>query len=205
MLTYTIIHHNLQGGKLKVSTLKNLLNASYEPKDKVNNYVLDKNLSSKTSKVYYDPSTNKAVVAHMGTSGLTDWFNNFIYGLGGKKLYKFTSRYKQAKKVQEEATKKYGNDNISTIGHSQGGLQAELLGSPTHEIITLNKATRPFSNIKHLNQYDIKTQKDIVSSLNPLQGYSTNDLVIPSESKNPLKEHSIETLERLDPNLEVGK
>jgi len=205
MLTYTLIHHNLQGGKLKVSTLKNLLNASYEPKDKVNNYVLDKNLSSKTSKVYYDPSTNKAVVAHMGTSGLTDWFNNFIYGLGGKKLYKFTNRYKQAKKVQEEAAKKYGNDNISTIGHSQGGLQAELLGSPTHEIITLNKATRPFSNIKHLNQYDIKTQKDIVSSLNPLQGYSSNDLIIPSESKNPLKEHSIETLERLDPNLEVGK
>jgi hypothetical protein len=43
---------------------------------------------------YYNPNTNKAVVAHMGTSGLTDWFNNFIYGLGGKKLYKHTSRYK---------------------------------------------------------------------------------------------------------------
>lgn len=205
VLTYTLIHHNTKGGKLKVNTLKNLLNASYEPKEKVDNYLMDKTLSSKTSKVYYDPKTKKAVVAHMGTSGLTDWFNNFIYGLGGKKLYKYTSRYKQAKKVQDEAGKKYGDNNISTIGHSQGGLQAELLGSPTHEIITLNKATRPFSNVKQLNQYDVRTQKDIVSALNPLQGYSENDLVIPSKSKNILKEHSIETLERLDPNLEIGK
>lgn len=206
MLTYTIIHHQeSKGGKLSVKNLKNLLHASYEPKEQVGKYTLDKNLSSKSSKVYFNPETNKAVVAHRGTSGITDWFNNFIYGLGGKKLYKFTPRYREAKKVQEEAGKKYGNENISTIGHSQGGLQAELLGSPTHEIITLNKATRPFSNIKHINQYDVKTQKDIVSSLNPLQNYSENDLIIPSKTSNILQEHSIDVLNRLPEEQEIGK
>ena len=85
MLTYTLLHHNIKGGKLKISTLKDLLNASYEPKDNIGDFKLDKDLSSKTSKVYYNPETKKTVVAHMGTSGLSDWFNNFIYGLVLKK------------------------------------------------------------------------------------------------------------------------
>ena len=54
-----------------------------------------------------------------------------------------TPRYKEALQVQQQAEKKYGAKNISTIGHSQGGYQAQLLGANTQEIITLNKATRP--------------------------------------------------------------
>jgi hypothetical protein len=203
-LTYTLIHHRLKGGKLKVGDLKGLLNAAYKPHDKVGDFVLDKDLSSKTSKVYTNPNTKQTVVAHRGTSGISDWFNNALYALGGKKLYKLTPRYKEAEKVQNEAIKKYGADTISTIGHSSGGLQAELLGSPTHEIITLNKATRPFSNVKHINEYDVRTQNDIVSALNPLQNYSENDLVIPSKSRNILSEHGTDTLDRLDPNLDIG-
>lgn len=84
-------------------------------------------------------------------------------------------------------------------------MQAELLGSPTHEVITLNKATRPFSNVKHINEYDVRTQNDIVSALNPLQNYSENDLVIPSKSRNIISEHGTDTLDRLDPNLDIGK
>ena len=207
-ITYTVIHNfagDTKGGELAVKDLKDLLNASYDPRDNVNDYALDKELSTNTSKVFYDSKSKRAVVAHKGTSGITDWFNNMIYGLGGKKLYKMTTRYKEAKKVQDAAAAKYGNSNISTIGHSQGGLQAEMLGSPTHETITLNKATRPFSNTKELNQYDVRTQHDIVSSLNPLQKYSPNDIIIDSDTKNPLTEHSIDTLERLDPNMKIGK
>jgi hypothetical protein len=205
MLTYTLIHHAITGGKLKVDDLKGLLNASYIAKDKVGDFDIDRELSTKTSKVYYNPKTRQAVVAHRGTSGLTDWFNNAVYGLGGKPLYKLTSRYKQAKSVQDKAISKYSPDKITTIGHSQGGLQAELLGSPTHETITLNKATRPFSNTKAINQYDIRTQKDIVSALNPLEKYTDRDIIIKSKGSSPLEEHSIDVLDRLDKNMLIGK
>ena len=91
------------------------------------------------------------------------------------------------------------------MGHSQGGLQAELLGKDSNEIITLNKATQPFENKKQKNQYDIRTEKDIVSRLNPFQGKSKNDIVIPSDKKSSyLQEHGIDTLDRLG-NIEVGR
>jgi hypothetical protein len=81
------------------------------------------------------------------------------------------------------------------VGHSQGGLQAELLGKDSNEIITLNKATWPFEYKKQKNQYDIRTEKDIVSRLNPFQGKSKNDIVIPSNKKSSyLQEHGINTL-----------
>jgi hypothetical protein len=54
-----------------------------------------------------------------------------------------TSRYRDAERVRKKAEKKCGHKSISTIGHSQGGLQAELLGKNSKETITLDKATRP--------------------------------------------------------------
>ena len=60
----------------------------------------------------------------------------------------------------------------STIGHSQGGYQAQLLGANTKEIITLNKATRPqefiYGSSKKSNQYDVRAQGDLVSFLEVL-------------------------------------
>jgi hypothetical protein len=113
-------------------------------------------LSSKTSKVFVNPQTGQTVVAHRGTSGWSDWLNNGIWALGGNDAYKKTARYKEAEKVQRDAEQKYGAKNVTTIGHSQGGLQAELLGKNVHEIITLNEATRPFTNSTHDNQYDVR-------------------------------------------------
>jgi hypothetical protein len=200
------IHHSSKkGGKISIGNLKNLLNASYNNKQsEVGDYVLDPTLSSKTSKVYLNPNTGQVVVAHRGTSGFSDWLNNAVYAYGGEHLYKQTPRYKEAEKVQHNAYEKYGKENISTIGHSQGGLQAELLGEKSKEIITLNKATRPFENTKHENQYDIRSEKDLVSRLNPFQPKSEKDIIIPSHSKNYLKEHSIDTLNRLDSDKDVG-
>ena len=200
-----IVHHATKGGKLSVDSLKGLLTASYDDKqDKVDNFEKDKSISSKTSKVYIDPNTGQVVVAHKGTSGLSDWLNNAVYAVGGKKLYKYTPRYKESERVQKEAEAKYGKERVSTIGHSQGGLQAELLGDNSNEIITLNKATRPFSNTKHENQYDIRTENDLVSSLNPFTPKSHHDIIIPSTTKSYLTEHGIDTLGRLDKNRMVG-
>tara|TARA_R110002126_G_scaffold53413_2_gene144389 strand:- start:3773 stop:5083 length:1311 start_codon:yes stop_codon:yes gene_type:complete len=192
------------GKGLSAKNLKELLKASYSPKDKVGDFVMDKSLSSKTSKVYQNPQTGQVVVAHQGTQGWADWGNNLVYAVGGKWAYEKTPRYKEAKKVQEEAQQKYGAKNITTIGHSQAGLQAEMLGKDTKEIITLNKASRPFSNTKAPNQFDLRSKLDIVSSLNPFESSTSRDVKIHPESLNPLTEHSTDVLERLDPEAIIG-
>jgi len=201
----TVIHHAKKGGALEVGTLKNLLKASYDKKTReTDGFQKDQDLSTKTSKVYYNPETNQTVVAHKGTTGFTDWFNNLAYAVGGETLYKTTDRYKQAKKVQKSAQQKYGRDNITTVGHSQGGLQAELLGKKGKEIITLNKATKPFGNTRSKNQYDIRAEGDYVSSFNPFQVGPKNETTIKSEHFNPLAEHGLDTLDRLDSKQKIG-
>jgi hypothetical protein len=194
---FLVHHETIKKGKgLKADTMKGMLDATYGKKqDNIDGYVLDKDLSKGKSKVYYNPQTNHAVVAHRGTSGFSDWANNLAYAVGGKELYKLTPRYKEAKEQQQSAHKKYGKKNISTIGHSQGGLQAELLGKNTKEIITLNKATRPFDDLKQENQFDVRSKGDIVSKLNPFE--PNYDYKIKAESKNPLTEHSTNVLNRL--------
>jgi len=194
----------INGGKLKVNEIKDLVKSTHRNNNKAGDFELDNEISSSTSKVYRNPNTNQVVVSHRGTKGSKDNINNGVYALGGKELYKYTPRYKEAKRVQDKANKKYGNDNITTLGYSQGGLQAEMLGNNSKEVITLNKSTRPFSNKKSKNQYDIQTQNDIISHLNPFQIKNKNEVIIPSKSNNLLKEHSSNTLDRLDPNLNIG-
>jgi len=79
-----------------------------------------------------------------------------------------------------------------------------MLGKDTKEIITLNKASRPFSNTKAPNQFDLRSKLDIVSSLNPFESSSSRDVKIHPESLNPLTEHSTDVLERLDPETIIG-
>lgn len=196
----------MEGGRLSTQNLKGLLDASYDPKQKkVGDFVLDKELSSGTSKVYRNEKTGQVVVAHRGTAGISDWGNNAIYAIGGKQAYKLTSRYREAEKVQRRAEKKYGASNVSTIGHSQGGLQSELLGGRSKEIITLNKATLPFESNTNKNQYDVRSSRDVVSGLNPFAKKSKKNVNIKAKTYNPLTEHSGDILDRLDKNRTIGK
>lgn len=196
----------MEGGKLSTQNLKGLLDASYDPrKKKVGDFVLDKELSSGTSKVYRNTKSGQVVVAHRGTAGIMDWGNNAVYALGGKEAYKLTPRYKEAEKVQRRTEKKYGASNVSTIGHSQGGLQSELLGGRSKEIITLNKATRPFESNRNKNQFDVRSDRDVVSGLNPFARKSKRDVNIKAQTYNPLTEHSGDVLNRLGKNRQIGK
>lgn len=203
-----VIHDNITGGKISTSDLSGLLKASYNKKiNNVGGFVKDDKLSSKTSKVYHNKDTGQTVVAHRGTSGFTDWLNNAVYAVGGESPYKMTPRYKEASKVQKRAESKYGSDNVSTIGHSQGGLQAEMLGKKSHEIITLNKATRPFGTVSGKNQYDISSDKDLISSFNPFHHLNKkgNEIIVPSKSSNIINEHKINILNRLEKDKMIGK
>jgi hypothetical protein len=197
------------GGKVKVKHIRSFLNESYEkaPKETIDDWVLDKDLSTDRAKVYHNSKTNQTSITHTGTDSATDWGNNLVYGLFGKKGYKYTKRYKQAEEAQKKALKKYGAENLSTLGHSQSGLILEILaqkGLKGREAITLNKATRLGSNEKQEGQYDIRTSGDVVSALNPLQKKNKNDIVIKSKTYNPLTEHSPDVLLGLNQEDYIG-
>jgi hypothetical protein len=187
----------INGNGLKANTFKELLEASYSGKEEVEGFIMDKSISSKTSKVFVHPS-GQVVVAHQGTASVMDWGNNAVYALTGDTGYKFTPRYKEARKVQEAAEKKYGAKNITTIGHSQGAYQAQLLGANSREIITLNKATRPqevlYGSSKKKNQYDVRATGDLVSLFrNPFQTKNDKNLNVIG---NPLTSHSTGVLDK---------
>jgi hypothetical protein len=201
------------GGKLKAKEVKDFLDASYDktpPKD-LDGYLLDTELSTDTAKVYYNPEKNHAITIHRGTEGITDWGNNLAYFLG---YYDYTPRYKQGKSVQDKAETKYGKQNISTLGHSQGAVLARKLGSDTKEVINVNPlytTERPKKN-----EYNIRSSTDIVSGLYApvakareilYPNYSKkHDITIPSQSATDvLGEHSYNILDRMgDAEIGVG-
>jgi hypothetical protein len=203
------------GGKLSVENIQALLKASYQadPNDNINGFVLDPNLSNADVKTYYNPSTGQAVVSHKGTQGTMDWGNNLVFGVGGEKAYKLTPRYQNSERIQKEAEKKYGAKNVSTIGHSQGGLLAQMVGKNSKEIITYNKASSPFgSSATPTNQYDIRTTGDVVSGaqfLNPrnwfgfASGKKGNEITIPSKATG-VEAHDLEQFKYLDSNQMIG-
>jgi len=93
-----------------------------------------------------------------------------------------------------ELEKKYSPEDMTIIGHSQGGLLAEIVLSNARERITLNKATRPQDFLfrrRRKNQYDIRSRFDPVSFF-PLE---KSNYTIHGVSMNPLKQHSPNILE----------
>ena len=195
----------MKGGKLKASTVKKLLQNSYSnrQKDEIDGFYRDEKLSGNRAQVYYNPETGEAHVIHRGTQGLVDWKNNIAYGLNN---YESTDRYKHGKKIQDEAEKKYGAENVNTIGHSQGAMLANKLGKNTKNIIAVDRPV----NLRDLltktsgdNTTDIRTKNDLVSYLMPYQmkGDKSNLITIPSETRDPLFEHSTDRLNKLGDKL----
>jgi hypothetical protein len=192
-----------KGGAVSAENLQNFYEQSYQdnPTENINGYIYDPEISHATAKTYYNPETKHAVITHRGTKESSDWLNNLAYVSG---LYNYTNRYKQGKKAQEEAEKKYGAENISTLGHSQGAVLSRKLGKNTKEIINLNPAYT--TEIPHKNEYNIRSSSDIVSALyKPVSWLNKNSITVPSKSWfNVLGEHKPEILSRLDPHRMIG-
>jgi hypothetical protein len=73
-------------------------------------------ISKSTGVVYHNPLTNETVVSHRGTQGVIDWANNLAYAVGA---YELTPRYREGKKIQDEAEKKYGKTRKETNGRKR--------------------------------------------------------------------------------------
>jgi hypothetical protein len=196
-------NEGLSGGALTARELKRTLAASYDdvPMDATNDFKVDKELSGKRTKVFYDASTGRTVVAHRGTASIQDVGTDIGLAVGFR-----GKRFAHAKKVQKQAEAKYGTANMDTIGHSLAGVIAEEVGKNSKNVITMNKAVvDPFRrNLK--NQTDVKTSNDPVSALNRFSSNKAH--VIASQKFNPLKpfkEHTVTTLKRVKKDKQYGR
>jgi hypothetical protein len=194
----------IEGTGMIAGDISRFLSKSYDKKPSdMGDYKVDKKLSGQRVQVYHNPETDKTIVVHRGTASLQDWGTNvaMAFGIKGK-------RYKHAKKIQDQAEEKYGKKNIITMGHSQGGRWAELLGRDTAEVITLNKPTLPLDVIGRdkvpKNQTDIKTTKDPVSVFRKYQGGNKAEEIVSNIIANPIAEHSVSVLDRLPEDKYLG-
>ena len=178
-------------------------------------------MSQMTARAYVNESLKHVIVTHRGT-GMenygSDLLNNAVYASSpaGIMAYKLTPRYIRAKAVQDAAHKKYKASKgwtVDTTGHSQGGLLSHLLGTKSKNSIGFNPASKSESLGK--NQYIVRSSFDAVSALSgPAQamneslypGWSKHHYItIPAETKNPITEHGVPILDRLDPEMIIGK
>ncbi len=182
---------------MEVKTIGKLLSNSYKDNQArvIDGFSRDDELSGKRAQVYKNDLTGQAYVVHRGTQGIQDVVTDVKLAFGDKS----GKRFKHAQKIQNQANEKFGNENITTLGHSLGASIAEKVGKSTGKIITLNKPVNISDSISvkvPMKQIDIKTQNDPVSILRGFQK-GKKPTVIKSLSKNPLTEHKVNVINRL--------
>jgi hypothetical protein len=200
--------HALKGRGLNTADIQSFIQNGYHDRelDRVGDFELDKDLSTKKAQVYHNPTTGEVVVNNRGTkkTSLADWSNNLQYIMGG---YEDTERMKQAERVQKQAIKKYGKVDIN-VGHSQGGIITRNLNKQglTKEVINVNPATI-FEKQKK-NETVIRSSGDVVSALQALNPFGNQKkkktYTVKALSSNPITEHGESILERMG-NVFVGK
>lgn len=179
------------GRGLSSREIEKFTKASYKKKKdarSIGDYKLDTKLSSRKNKVYVNPA-GKVVVANAGTSNLSDWANNLAIPFG---LHHKTQRYKDAKKIQKQAIRKYGKENITNVAHSQSGNIVNNFAKHglTNEAVAVNPAILG-KHDKHVKV--IRSSGDVVSAFTRT---NKKDKVIKSKTYNPLIEHKPSILSR---------
>ena len=63
-----------------------------------------------------------------------------------------------------------------------------------------------YGSSKKNKQFDVRSEGDIISIWrNPFQKSKQKDITIKNKTNNPLQEHSVDILERLDKDKVIGK
>ena len=176
--------------------LKDILTASYQPQREAEQtlakrgYKYDKDLSTMESKVFYNPETNKPHIVYRGSTRASDFaYEDPALAIGFK-----TEKQKKAEKLTKDVESKYGK-SADVYGHSLGGYRAEKSGA-SGNIYTFNKGTGIFDIGKKISdkQTDIRTNKDIVSSLSLGQRGGTRKTLSTPLTTNVISSHSVSQL-----------
>jgi len=208
----------MKGRGLKPTEIKDFLEASYQENSptQINDYALDEELSNLYGKVYVNEKLKKVILAFRGT-GMenlgTDWINNLVF-LANSSAYKLTPRFKTALKMYSLAMKNYDKFTFELLGHSQSGVIVNnLCSNRVRNCISLNPAYK-HANLKN-NEYIIRSTGDLVSKLvAPKQimnsvlypKWSKNHMInIKDKTSNPINEHKVDSLDRLNPNMVIGR
>jgi len=173
--------------------LKDFVEAGYKKKSEaknIGNYILDEELSTKRNKVYYDPSTGKAVHTIAGTDNMTDCSNNLLIPIG---MHEYSNRYKNSEQIQKEANKKYGKSNVDLVTHSQSGNIAENLANK--KLVGGNNTTLNPAIIGNHNK-DVKVVKSVLDPVSLLTNTTKKDVKIIPKTIDPIAEHSTNILDK---------
>jgi len=137
--------------------------------------------------------------------------------------------------MYEKIANKYGEKNVSLVGHSQSGAITRLIGKNAKEVINLNPANLGEKNLD--NEYVVRSSNDLVSAIKPVSDVihkvkdettnalkktanyflpkskqfelakdtSKQNITIQDKTYNPSIEHSEKILERLPEDMMIGQ
>jgi hypothetical protein len=188
--------------ELSPTEIKNLLKLSYDKRlVSYKNFKLDPTLSGQRVKVYYNDKLGKAIVVHRGTQGVQDMVTDAKSALG----FDESNRIKYAEEIQNKAQKKYGADNIISLGHSLGAHINSVVSPDNQTQINLNRPVMPatINKKKGKKQVDIYHQYDLVSLLKSYENKNGKEVVIKNDSSplNILQNHATDVLNTLEPKV----
>ena len=126
--TYEKSSHTDKSNLRRTREVHNELNDSqYKHIKDLKGFRIDKSLSTTDDVVLHNRATGESVVSYRGTvpTNLGDWKTNLRIAHDGAEG---TTRYKNAEKVYLSAVKRYGKENMSVLGHSQGGGISHYIG-----------------------------------------------------------------------------
>ncbi len=197
--------NGLMGDGLYVNDFKYFLNQSYEKnRDQFyKDWEYIPQYSDLRTAIYKNKNTNEIVVSNRGTYDLKDVGTDIKAFLDKK-----DNRLKSYKNLISRIKKDYPNSYIISIGHSLGGLVARQDAS-VDEILTFNKPTmlRELFKEQPKNQYEVRSTNDPVSILSKYKlnrRNRGNNITFDSQSNNPLKAHSLSSLDNLPDTEYIG-
>lgn len=210
-----------RGGKISVKGLDQFIRSTYEnTPNEIAGYKLDKKLSTKYTKVYWDDVNKRGIFAERPTSDLRDVASDVLLGLDltGKIATKIDSRFKNSWATYDKIDKKYGLDKFIGIGYSLGSTVLERYPKveQLRESLYVSKPVAPSDIITGKKPVkgatEIRSTLDAVSALKPLQAKAEREKIIKATTWNPFKEHQVAHIlpqlnqdEQLgDPNVETG-
>jgi hypothetical protein len=200
--------------KFKSSEIKLLLEASYMNESfDIDKFKIDRPLSNRRVKVYTVDDSDEVVVTHRGSADLKDWVDNSTWLRFN--LLERSPTYKIHLRKHMKAVHKYGANKINVMGHSRGGLYATNLykNKLAKQVINYNKPINLYDIARDIvtkkkedgNSTTIRTSNDLVSIGQNLMKGNETDIVIPSDSYNPIKEHGIDKIDDYQTDELIGK